>query len=246
MILPFATTRPPETGIYRIARRSGGTFDPPAWEHALTDGTFGNRFDDPSGEADSRFRIVYCATSPQAAFGEILARFRPSLALLANLCGIKDDTDEDLDELISASGVIPADWRLKRQIASATIVESRPTAFVDIDATASQVLLRKYLAARAMELGLQDVDGSAVTGLLRSFTQSCSRFIYEQTDHAGIGLYAGIRYRSRLNPQWECWACFSDRVEFDVGFPEPLIQTMRRFLTWPTSFSFPSRFLTVM
>lgn len=222
VILPFATRTPPEVGIYRIARRSGGAFDPPPWDHALPDGTFGNRFDDPSIDAASRFRVVYCATSPQAAFGETLARFRPSLVLLANLRDIADDTDDDLDELISASSIIPADWRLKRQITSATIADPGRITFVDVDAAASQQILREHLAIQAMANRLHDVDEASVIGPMRAFTQSCSRFIYEQSNTEGTGLYAGIRYRSRLNSEWECWACFADRVVFDVGFPRTI------------------------
>ena len=222
VVLTFAALQPPDTGVFRIARRSGGAVDPLAWEYALPDGTFGNRFDDPAAEGASRFRVVYCAASPQAAFGETLARFRPSLDLLANLRDIADDTDEDFDELIFTSSVIPADWRLKRQIASAAIAHTGHSTFVDIDATASQQLLREHLVARAMEYGLHDVDEASITGQMRAFTQSCPRFIYEQTDQAGTGLYAGIRYRSRLNPEWECWACFSDRVLFDVSFPRTI------------------------
>ncbi|MGI8406586.1 MAG: RES domain-containing protein [Thermomicrobiales bacterium] len=221
MPLPLVTTISPEEGVVRIARRSGGAFEPPSWEYVLADGTFGNRFDDPTNST-SRFRVIYCTTTSEAAFGETLARFRPSLDLLASLRAIVDESDDDLDDLIAASSIIPADWRMKRQIASATIADRSHAKFVDIDATASQQVLRTYLASIAVTNHLHDIDKGAIAGQARQFTQSCSRFIYEQHDAENNYLYAGIRYGSRLNPNWECWACFADRVTFDVGFPRTI------------------------
>lgn len=58
---------PPAGGMYRLARGPGGPFTPPDWDRAHDDGTFGNRFDDPTEEEGNspkdRFRAIYCATN---------------------------------------------------------------------------------------------------------------------------------------------------------------------------------------
>jgi hypothetical protein len=36
--------------------------------------------------------------------------------------------------------------------------------------------------------------------------------IYELRDGNGVPSFAGIRYVSRLNPEWECWTNFADRL----------------------------------
>jgi hypothetical protein len=42
---------------------------------------------------------------------------------------------------------------------------------------------------------------------------------------AGSGqVFAGVRYLSRLNPAWELWAMFHDRM---VHLPEELSETVR-------------------
>jgi hypothetical protein len=78
---PLSVVTPPEL-VYRVGR-GFDAFAPPDWAYALPDGTFGNRFDDPSAERDvpegERYRVVYCATERAGAFGETIARFRPSV-----------------------------------------------------------------------------------------------------------------------------------------------------------------------
>src|SRR5207248_4702134 len=64
--------------------------------------------------------------------------------------------------------------------------------------------------------GLPDVDLSAVTGPARALTQEAARYIYDQRDSAGVPRYAGLRYFRCLNPQWECWAVFVDRLHHRV------------------------------
>jgi hypothetical protein len=79
---------PPTAPIYRVAH-GPYPFEPRPWDQAHVDGTFGNRFDDPTGSpdplgvrrvltSDMRFRTLYCSTSPVGAFGETIARFRTS------------------------------------------------------------------------------------------------------------------------------------------------------------------------
>jgi len=63
---------------------------------------------------------------------------------------------------------------------------------------------------------LNDIDFSTVVGPQRIFTQEIARYVYDQGQTTGVPRYAGLRYLSRLNPFWECWAIFSDRLSYNV------------------------------
>lgn len=73
-------TRQPPSIVFRLGRRPDA-WQAPDWAFAHTDGTFGNRFDDPQGY----YRVLYASTQRLACFVETLARFRPDLSLLAEL-----------------------------------------------------------------------------------------------------------------------------------------------------------------
>lgn len=227
MAARLVTVGPPEGGVYRLAHRPADPFAPPDWQYADEDGTFGNRFDDPSGAegtaTEERFRTIYCATQRTGTFGETVARFRLSLSLLAELADIDDD--ESLEESLSGAvdpqdlrrGLIPADWRLRRHIGHTHLDPN--LRFVDVDAGESIQHLRDALAALAVELGMSDIDFSVIAGPDRRFTQACARYIYDQVDEEGRPKFAGICYLSRLNSEWECWAIFDNRLQHEPGFP---------------------------
>jgi hypothetical protein len=218
---------PPPDGIYRLARGPSEPFSPPAWDRAHDDGTFGNRFDDPSAAdgrpPEQRFRAIYCATQREAVFGETVARFRPSIALLAKLAMVEDD--EPIEEALAGAvdprdphlGLIPADWRLSRRIGH-TVLDP-DLRFVDVTAAESVQHLRQALALHAAEVRLADVDLSLLTSQQRRFTQDCARYVYDQVDTDGHPSFAGIRYPSRLSDTWECWAVFDDRLRHAPGWP---------------------------
>jgi hypothetical protein len=85
--------------------------------------------------------------------------------------------------------------------------------FVDVDAAQTLQVLRRVLASIAASLGVSDIDLGAIAGPNRRLTQEVVRYVYEQRDPTGEPLYGGIRYLSRLNPEWELWAIFADRIE---------------------------------
>jgi hypothetical protein len=218
---------PPRTGIYRLARGID-PFAPPDWEYAKEDGTFGNRFDDPTASKgkspEKRFRAIYCATQRRATFGETLARFRVSLSLLAALDAIEDEesTEEALTGAVDPEdrfrGLISADWRLKRRICHAALDPG--LRFADIGDHDSMQYLRAELAPLAAAYEIGDIDLSALTSQQRPFTQYCARHLYDLADGLGNPLFAGIRYVSRLDSKWECWAIFDDRLVHSPGFPD--------------------------
>lgn len=169
---------PPREGVYRLSR-GVAPFAPPDWEYAKEDGTFGNRFDDPTahlGRApEKRFRAIYCATQRLATFGETLARFRVSSSVLAGLDAIDDDeSTEDalagaIDPEDRTRGLVSADWRRKRRICQAML--DRGTRYADIGDHKSMHYLRAELAPLAAKYQIGDVDLSALTSQKRAFTQ---------------------------------------------------------------------------
>jgi hypothetical protein len=202
----LATVRAPAGPVYRVGR-SPDPFAPPDWIYAQSDGTFGGRFDDVAGRRDDSpgrgFRTLYFATTVTGAFGEMLSRFRPDLAVLAAL-----------GRSASATSVVHADWAIVRRV-GVTVLDPHAS-FVDIGDARTLMVLRRVLAPAARALSLPDVDLSAVTGPARALTQAAARHIYEEHDSAGLPCYAGIRYTSRLDRAWECWAVFSDRLRHRV------------------------------
>lgn len=198
----------PIAPVYRITRIGGDPFEPAPIEYCGN-----NRFDDVQGE----FRIVYCASERAAAFGETLARYRRSMSLLALMREVEDDEEslEDaLEGLLDANdeqrGIVPLDWRFKRQI-GATVLDPSLT-FAAIAEPESVAHLRAALATQVRSLGLPEFDLGTVTSHDRRITQLCARYIYEHRDEGGQPSFAGISYPSKLNRHWICWAVFADRM----------------------------------
>lgn len=87
MICDLATVEP-DGPVYRLAR-APDPWSYPDWSQANPDGTFGNRWDDPEGT----YRVLYAGSSRFGTFLETLARFRPDLAVVAELGEIEGDGD---------------------------------------------------------------------------------------------------------------------------------------------------------
>jgi hypothetical protein len=135
--------RRPVGPIFRLGRRPDA-WQPPDWFLAHSDGTFGNRFDDPDGY----YRVLYASSQRLACFVETLARFRPDLSLLAELSAIEGSDD------FLPLGTLPREWLAVRMMGSAKI----DGAFADIYAASWVSHLRKSLAADALRLGVKDID----------------------------------------------------------------------------------------
>jgi hypothetical protein len=78
---------------------------------------------------------------------------------------------------------------------------------VDVGDAGTLATLRSELAASAIHFGLDEIDAGTIRlNAPRAFTQTVSRFVYEQRDEQGS--FAGIRYGSRLGDQFVNWAIF--------------------------------------
>ena len=193
----------PEKPLYRVARPPDA-WAWPDWSYAGPEGTVGNRYDDP----EVSYRVLYASSQRIGAFVETLARFRPDLEVLAELQEIEGD-DEPL------AGV-PRTWLERRLVGEAT-VQGR---FVDVGDARSLATLRSELAASAIHFGLDEIDAATIRlRAPRAFTQTMSRFVYEQRDEQGS--FAGIRYGSRLGDQFVNWATFEPAPDA----PSPFLST---------------------
>ena len=218
MTSALVTSAPPLTRLFRVAY-GPDSFAARLWQHVHDDGTFGNRFDDPSGQPDllarrevvapvRRFRVIYCATPRAGVFAETITRFRPSPQLWLGLQRIADDEPVDASLL---GGVVPASWRLQRLVGGTDIRQT--LRFVDVMAPETRAQLTRALAPLLDRLEVTDLDLSAMMNKdLRRFSQEVARHIYEQVDETGIPRFAGSRYLSRHNPEWELWAIYHDRL----------------------------------
>ena len=186
----------PDGPLYRIARLP----DPwawPDWANVGSDGSFGNRWDDPQG----LYRVLYASSSKLGALMEVLARFRPDPHILEALKEIEDEEDP----AFQAPGELDAGW-LRNRCFGVAGVEGE---FVDVGHSASLARLRTALASRIVHHGLDDLDAAAVRlSAPRRFTQEISRYVYDRSTPQGQRRFAGIAYRSRLGDELRNWAIF--------------------------------------
>jgi hypothetical protein len=182
---------PPEL-LYRLGRPPDAWALPP-WEFAGPDGTFDNRYDDPLG----LYRVVYASTERYGAFVETLARFRPDLAVAAEMDTIDG---EDGDAPTIPAGVVPGEWLRNRCMGVANVTGH--ARFADVAHSDSIAHLRTALAQRLIHHGLEDFDGGDLRARApRALTQDISRHVYDQG-------FAGLRYPSRLGDDITNWALF--------------------------------------
>lgn len=186
----------PEEPLHRIARRP----DPwawPDWANVGSDGTFGNRWDDPLGI----YRVLYASSSKLGALIEVLARFRPDPHVQAGLMQIEGEDEDDLQ----LPGVLDATWLENRCLGVVQLTGD----FVDVGHSESLAHLRAALSSRALHHGLDDLDAAAIRlAAPRRFTQEISRYVYDRSTPRGQRRFSGIAYRSRLGDEFQNWAIF--------------------------------------
>jgi hypothetical protein len=172
------------------------------WEYA----PFTGRWDDPQ----ALFRTIYAASSPEAAFVEILAQFRPDPGLADDLAAIDGDS-EDSAYPSCAPGCVHIDWVRRRRLGFAR-VEGR---FVDVGHSSMIAELRPALLHAALAWGLPDFDAAAIrVHAPRDFTQHSSRHIYRLMLDDG-DLASGVAFSSRHGDDFALWAVYER--EADAG-----------------------------
>lgn len=200
----------PADGFWRIGRSPDPIyFAPPPDPEALDGPSTGNRFDSPT----RGYSVCYFATELTGCFGETLARFRPDPGL----------TSVSNESGFMLSGEVPADWRHRRLAVRARPIDSGSGRFLDVEAIETREWLRTELGELLAFHGYSDLDVSVVRGGDRRITRWIGAWAYDQRAENGAPLYAGVRYLSRLNSDWECWAVF-DRVQLEELERKPLLE----------------------
>lgn len=199
----------PDGPLYRIGRRP----DPlafPDWANVGSDGTFGNRWDDPQGV----YRVLYASSSRLGALVEVLARFRPDPHILKTLQEIEDRQGT----AAQPPGELEAAWLERRRLGVARVEGE----FVDVGHSTSLAHFRKALAPRVLHYGLDDLDAATVRfSAPRRFTQEISRYVYDRSTPQGHRTFAGIAYRSRLGDEFRNWAIFESAGSRFPSIGEP-------------------------
>jgi hypothetical protein len=186
--------------IYRLGRKPD-PWSVPDWASARSDGTFGNRFDDPEG----MYRVLYASSQRLGCFLETLGRFRVDPRLLAELAEIAGDDD------YCPLGEVPLEWIEKRMMGAATADGE----YADICSSEWISRLRIVLAGHLERYGLDDLDASVLQMTApRNLTQLVSRVVFSE------GL-VGIYYRSKYGHDVENWALF-EPFQIQVQDPEPI------------------------
>jgi hypothetical protein len=183
-------SRRPAGPLFRLGR-DRDAWAIPDWAYAKDDGTFGNRFDDPTGV----YRVLYASSQRLGCFIETLARFRVDVSLVADLALMENGEDD-----FTAFDTVRRAWLKGRCIGSANVEGE----YADIYALEWVSHLRAALAEVAVKLGMQDIDLSSLERAEpRRLTQQAGRIAFE------LG-FAGVFYHSRYGHSLENWAIFED------------------------------------
>ncbi len=156
----------------------------------------GNRYDVPGAG------VLYGADTAATCLIETLARFRPSAAVLKRLA--KAPLAER--EQFMPPGSIPREWRLQRRIFTIELINPLP--FVDVESGRTISYLDQALAQTLISFGYeQPLDLAVLRNQDRRLSRAIAQHFYTRQDELGNPLYAGLRYRSRLD-NGICWAVF--------------------------------------
>jgi RES domain len=90
----------PSGPLFRVGR-DRDAWAVPDWAYAKEDGTFGNRFDDPTGV----YRVLYASSQRVGCFIETLARFRVDVSFVADLALMENGEDD-----FTAFGTVRRAW----------------------------------------------------------------------------------------------------------------------------------------
>jgi hypothetical protein len=204
-------TRPP-AGVIRIGRLPDPWAWPP-WEAQHSDGTFGNRWDDPEG----MYRVVYACSERDGAYVEVLSRFRPDPVVVAELARI------DGPSQAYRFGVVPTAWVEHRAIGEATLTGL----YADVGHARSLTYLRTVMAQRLIHYDIADLDAASIrVSAPRRFTQEIGNHVYKRSLPDGTPRFTGIESESRLGDNYQNWAIFERPGQGPIR--EPTAHPVRR------------------
>lgn len=214
----------PATRLHRLGRAP----DPwlwNDWSYAHSDGTFGNRWDDP----DSEYRVLYASTERLSCFMETIGRFPGDPQVRAGLDEIVLEPGE-VDHALGPGELVVADWLARRMIATASVTGS----FAEVGTSDSLAYLHTQVAHLLSDFGLEELDVAAIRSVRRELTQQISRIVFECSTPQGRRAFDGIQYLSRYGYEFENWAIFEpaaidpERAEEIVVGDHDLLEAARR------------------
>ena len=195
------------------------------WSYAHSDGTFGNRWDDP----DSEYRVLYACTQRLGCFLETIGRFPGDPAVTRGLAEIELEPGEE-DHAVAPGELVLADWISQRRIGRGVVQGS----FAAVGTSTSLPYLHREVAFLLPGFGLEELDGAALRSGRRELTQHISRLVFECSTARGGRQFDGIQYLSRYGDEFENWAIFEpailDAEEYQEIAPEDpdLLEAARR------------------
>lgn len=168
------------------------------------------RFDDPEGK---EFSVLYGAAHPTGALLEILQRFRLDLGTAADLerASVVDvvDRDDFRKSHPFDKGLIPKSWAADARLSAARLELQAP--LFDLSSASALQWLRHELAILLVSLGVDDLDFGEVLSTNRNLTRGISNWVRGSMNMDGSPAFAGIRFRSRFDPDELCYALYADR-----------------------------------
>jgi hypothetical protein len=160
----------------------------------------GSRWDDAAG----RFTTLYCATTAVAAFGEAIAAFRERPGLLARIDAyLTGPPDAEYDPELPAA-VVPADYLSTRLLGHAPTDQGAP--FIDVDHVDTHLHASSDSARLLRKLRLPALDRGVLMGQDRRITRTVATYYHRYARVEENRSIRGLRYQSRLDGGWECWA----------------------------------------
>ena len=136
--------------------------------------------------------MLYASSQRLGCYLETLARFRVDLTLYAEISAIEGEND------FVPLGAVPLSWAEPRLLGAAQLDGS----YADVYGSDWIGILRLELAADCLELGITELDASALQqSIPRTLTQRVSRLVFRR----GLN---GIQYRSRYGHDILNWALF--------------------------------------
>ncbi len=211
-----ATVPPPADGLWRVGRLPDPVDIPPTPERLVDEGVpllETNRWDDANGE----FSTLYAATSPEACFAETLAMFRPT-DVVSRIDAFMDEEPDDGADFELVSGVVPADYIHGRALAHFAVPADRT--FIDVDDAKTHAALNAAIPDVPANCGLDRFDRGVLMTQDRRITRRVARHYYDLSQAHDHHACCGIRYESRLDRQYECWAMFVPPLPFDPSQAE--------------------------
>ncbi len=194
--------------VWRISAKARPGMVPPPLELQ----GFG-RFDIPSVSDRPGDRVLYCAETAYASCIEVLSQFRrlPDLPKQAESSLVVDLVEREQYREIAqqSAGEVPEDWSRDWHLTHANV--RMDNELLDLADASVVQMLRQEMLFGLMLLDLDDLDFGVVLGRDRQVTQGISRWAWSRKDGNGNPAYAGIRFRSRFDPEAICYALYADR-----------------------------------